>query len=121
MRRHAVVAADRRRRCRPDPYPIPHTPYPIRHTPYPRPQIRQLLFPDATEGGVRAFKVDNPHYEEAVARGDRPKPSRFMDMRLHGVWGEGVPGQLQVRRGRRAGVGAGGRGGGSGVASLGLG
>ncbi|KAI8477360.1 MAG: hypothetical protein J3K34DRAFT_591 [Monoraphidium minutum] len=64
-------------------------------------QIRQLLFPDAEAGGVRVFRADNPDYERGIAEGWKPKPTRYIDMRLHGVWGEGAPGRLQARtRGR---------------------
>lgn len=86
----------------------PETPAPPR-----RRQIRQLLFPDAEAGGVRVFKADNPDYEAGIREGWKPKPTRFIDMELHGVWGRGVRGKLQVGGGAaawRAGC-AGGRGG----------
>lgn len=59
-------------------------------------QIRQLLFPDAVEGGVRVFKALNPDYERLIADGAKPKPRRWLDFELHGLWGRAVPGRLQV-------------------------
>jgi hypothetical protein len=49
-------------------------------------QIRQLLFPDAVEGGVRAFKAPNPHYEELMAQGVKPRPRKWTELELHGLW-----------------------------------
>jgi hypothetical protein len=49
-------------------------------------QIRQLLFPDASEGGVRCFRAPNPRYEEQVARGDKPRPRKYLELELHGMW-----------------------------------
>lgn len=49
-------------------------------------QIRQLLFPDAVEGGVRAFKAPNPLYEELMAQGVKPRPRKWTELELHGLW-----------------------------------
>jgi len=49
------------------------------------------------DGGLRVFKAENPDYERGIAEGWRPKPLRFIEMELHGVWGKGVRGALQVR------------------------
>jgi hypothetical protein len=43
------------------------------------------------------FKAENPDHERGIAEGWKPKPLRFVDMPLHGIWGQGVPGRLQVR------------------------
>lgn len=79
--------------------PPPGLPHPLPT----HPQIRQLLFPDTVEGGARVFKVPNPDYERGIAEDWQPRPLRFLNMELHGIWGKGVPGALKVR----------GRGGGS--------
>lgn len=50
------------------------------------------------------FRAENPDYAAGIEAGVKPRPSRWLDMELHGVWGKGVPGALQV--GGRRGAGA---------------
>jgi hypothetical protein len=54
-------------------------------------QIRQLLFPDQCAEPVKAFKAENPEYDPDV----RPRPRRWIDYEIHGLWGAGKPGRLQ--------------------------
>lgn len=53
-------------------------------------QIRQLLFPDLCAEPVKAFKAENPDYDPNA----RPRPRRWLDFELHGIWGMGQPGRL---------------------------
>jgi hypothetical protein len=55
-------------------------------------QIRQLLFPDSCEGPTKMFKTLNPEYDPSI----KPRPRRFIDFELHGVWGKGEKGRLAV-------------------------
>lgn len=53
-------------------------------------QIRQLLFPDSCPTPTKKFKADNPAYNAAA----KPRPPRWLDFELHGLWGPGQPGRL---------------------------
>jgi hypothetical protein len=54
-------------------------------------QIRQLLFPGQCAEPVKAFKAENPEYDPDL----RPRPRRWIDYEIHGIWGAGQPGRLQ--------------------------
>jgi hypothetical protein len=56
-------------------------------------QIRQLLFPDQCPEPTKKFKAENPEYDPDSNA--RPKPRRWVDFELHGIWGAGQPGRLQ--------------------------
>lgn len=73
---------------------VPHAKY---MNIYSGPQVRQLLFPDFVEGGVKMFKARNPEeWAELERQAGKKRPRLWTEIELHGVWGKGVPGKLQV-------------------------
>lgn len=55
-------------------------------------QIRQMLFPGECSEPVKSFKTENPQYDPNA----RPRPRRWIDYELHGIWGKEQPGRLQA-------------------------